>query len=147
MSIAQSQTQKVQAVVIPFDFRTLATEAAFQLARLVPNGALLLGGAITVSTAFDTGGTDELDFGTAADPDAYTSSPIDLTAPGTTALTGAAGVIFTGDTQVGLTRNYELTEADPEAEPPVEAGEPPTEGEGVIVLRYVLLNRGDGQYQ
>lgn len=53
----------------------------------IPYGAEVVGGGITVNTVFDSTTSDVLDIGDGVDDDEYTSSQIDLTSAGYTALT------------------------------------------------------------
>lgn len=53
----------------------------------VPAGAIVVGGYINVTTAFDSTTSDVVDVGDGVDPDRYTASPVNLQSTGRTALT------------------------------------------------------------
>lgn len=73
--------RKVVAYSDPAD-DTGASEALIE----VPAGAIVIGGYVYVSTAFDSTTSDALDIGDGDDVDRYTATPIDLQSTGVTAL-------------------------------------------------------------
>lgn len=78
--------QHPQFVTQDFDYTELTTATAVALAKL-PAGARVVGGGLLVETVWNSGSSDVLDLGDGADDDRYTSSQIDLTSLGFTALT------------------------------------------------------------
>ena len=86
MAISKAQMIQYPAVaqiVIPFgDVDTGVEQAACEL----PAGAIVVGGEVVVTTAYDSATSATLDLGDAADPDRYTATPVDLKSAGATAL-------------------------------------------------------------
>lgn len=77
--------QHPQFVTQDFDYTELTTAVATALAK-IPAGGRVVGGGVLVETVWNSGTSDVLDIGDGADDDRYSSSQIDLTALGFTAL-------------------------------------------------------------
>ncbi len=72
---------------LTLSFDTLANDdGTVEAVVVVPQNAIVVGGSLTVDTAFDSTTSDVLDIGDGVDPDRYTATPIDLTSTGRTAL-------------------------------------------------------------
>lgn len=82
-----SGRQEVIAAYVPLTFDTLASDAAVAEGVVqLPEGAIVVGGYVSVTTAFDSTTSDVLDVGDSVDDDRYSATPIDLQTLGTTAL-------------------------------------------------------------
>jgi len=112
-----------------FTFADLVDDEAVN-AHWIPPGAIVVGGALVVETAWDSATTATLDIGDSVDPDRYTASPIDLKTAGRTALT------LTGHKYASPT-NLQFFLA--------EAGTAATEGEAYVELTIVLEDRQNEQ--
>lgn len=106
-------------------FADLDPAAAVE-AHVIPPDGIVIGGAIVVETAWDSGTSATIDVGDEDDPDRYTASPVDLASAGRTALT-ITGYKYVVPTALHLTL--------------AEAGTVATEGEGYIELQIVMEDR------
>lgn len=116
----------VLSVVVPFTYADLTTAVAEAIAQL-PSYAQVVGGDITISTAFDYATSGVLDIGDASDDDRYSSTPIDLTTAARTALT-LTGYKYTAPTDITVT--------------PTLVGAV-TEGAGRIAILYTVEGRSN----
>ena len=83
----KSGRQEVISAQIDLTFDTLSSDAAVAEAVIeVPAGAVVIGGFISVNTAFDSTTSDVLDICDSIDDDRYSATPIDLQTLGVTAL-------------------------------------------------------------
>jgi hypothetical protein len=73
--------------VLDITYADVAGIATAMNAIEVPANAIVIGGDITVTTAWNTTGTATIDLGDAADDDRYTASAISLKSAARTALT------------------------------------------------------------
>jgi hypothetical protein len=62
------------------------TDATLEAAIDIPAGATVVGGGVTIDTAFDSATSDSIDIGDGDDPNRYTASVVDAKAAGFTAL-------------------------------------------------------------
>ena len=113
------------AAVVRFDFADLVADEGVP-AHLLPPGGTITGGAVVVETAWDSGTSATLKVGDEDDDDRYTSTAVDITAAGRTALT-LTGHKYDVPTELELL----LT----------EVGTAATEGEGYIELTLVMEGR------
>ena len=114
--------------VIPWTYAdVLVTAVAIAIANL-PGDSIVIGGDITVDVATNFGTSCTLDIGDDADPDRYTSSPVDLQSTGRTALT------LTG---------YKMLVTDDLIATPVIVGAAATAGSGRIIIQYVREGRSN----
>lgn len=117
-----------------FTFAT-ATSGVAQAVGTLPANAMVIGGGISVSVAFNSSGTDLVDVGTAAnaaavaDPNAY-GSALDIATTGFKALDELA-------TATALPLNAEVPVTFTYTQSIVDA----TTGAGEVVITYVI-NRG-----
>lgn len=82
-----SGRQEVLAAHIQVKYDTLTSDAAAAEAiAQVPEGAIVVGGSVSVTEVFNSTTSDVLDVGDGGDDDRYTATPVDLTALGGTAL-------------------------------------------------------------
>lgn len=91
----------------------------------LPGNAIVTGGFITVTTAFNAGTTATLDLGDGTTADLYLDG-------GSVAAKGLVSLVPTGDinTRVGdLTLTY------------AETGDAATEGEAILVLEYIEISK------
>jgi len=77
---------EVLSVVVPFTYADLTTAVAEAAAQL-PAYSEVVGGNVTIDTAFDYGTSGVIDVGDAADADRYSATPINLNVAAVTALT------------------------------------------------------------
>lgn len=124
--------QAPQFAEATFDYHDIGTDGALQDVLNLPSGALVVGGAVAVTTAFNQAGTIEV--GDVDDPDCYTATPVNGAAAGVTALT-LNGVPVSGANQrtIGLSWT-------PSGEPPHTA---PTAGAGRIWVLYAIEDAAD----
>lgn len=108
-----------------FTYSDLTSAVAAALAEL-PAGAIVTGGEIIITTAFNSGTSDSIDIGDGGDPNRYTASPVDGTATGRTALT-LTGYQYTVSDDVDITWTG--------------AGAAPTQGAGMVIIKYVRPGR------
>ena len=120
----QSAHQIKRAVVIEITGTSVSTTTASNPLAQLPNGAIVTGGALIVTTAFDASRT--ADIGDTTDPDRYTATPIALDATGRTALT-LTGFKHTATENLFL----EL------------AGGAATVGAALLELEYVIVGASD----
>ena len=113
------------AAIVRFDFADLTTAVGVP-AHLLPPGGIVIGGAVVVETAWDSGTSATLKVGDDDDDDRYTASAVDITETGRTALT-LTGYKYDTPTELELL----LT----------EVGTAATEGEGYIELTIVMEGR------
>lgn len=92
----------------------------------LPGGAILVGGDVTVLTAWNSATSATLKLGDTADDDRYTATPIDLKTAGRTALT------ITG---------YRHTVAESLKALLAQAGAAATAGQARISIQYYVLGR------
>lgn len=92
----------------------------------LPGGAILVGGDVTVLTAWNSATSATLKLGDTADDDRYTGTPIDLKTAGRTALT------LTG---------YKHTVAEALKALLAQAGAAATAGQARISIQYYVLGR------
>ena len=104
------------------------TAVAVEVARL-PVGARVTAGEIVVEEAWDNGTTATVDIGDVTDPDRYTSSPVDLTALGRTAL------VLSGFKTTEVERDVDLD--------PVFAGSNGTQGKAYLRIEYVIEGKAN----
>lgn len=78
-------------------FADISTYGTAEAAIEVPAGAVLIGGDVTVTTAWNSATTATLKLGDAADDDRYTGTAIDLKTAGRTALTLTGHKYTVGD--------------------------------------------------
>jgi hypothetical protein len=110
---------------LTFTFADLVDGEGVAALRLPP-GAVVVGGSIVVQTAWDSGTSATIDVGDSDDDDRYTSSPVDLTTTGRTALTLTGHKYANPD-------DLQLLLA--------EDGTAATEGEGYIEVEIVMEGR------
>lgn len=110
--------------VIRIEVGDLTSGTAAAIADL-QGGEMIVGGSVTVATAWDSGTTATLKLGDDDDDDRYTSAAVDLTTAGRTALT------LTGDVMSVATELKALFE---------ETGAAATAGEAVI--EFTVLREG-----
>lgn len=110
---------------LTFDFSDLVDGTGVAALRLPP-GAVVVGGSVVVQTAWNSGTSATLDVGDGDNDDRYTSSAIDLTTAGRTALT-LTGHMYANPDDLELL----LT----------EDGSAATEGEGYIEVEIVMDGR------
>jgi hypothetical protein len=123
----------VARLPISFDDLALADAGVAQVGFNLPGGSTIIGGAVVVSTVFNSsGGTplDTLDVGDSIDPDRYTASVVDLTSLGRTALT-LTGYETVGGTTIDVTWDNGT------------ATTLPTTGEAYVEIQYVQLDRAN----
>lgn len=129
MTIAKldrSQNRQWPLVAIQeFDYADLTSATAVPAVH-VPEGARVIGGGIMVDTVWNSAVSDVLDAGDGVDDDEYTSSQIDLTSAGYTALT-ITGYKYTTPDWIDLTWTG--------------SGAVPTTGAGRIIVMYVVDSR------
>ncbi len=94
----------------------------------LPFGARVIGGGLVVTTVWNSAVSDVLDIGDGVDADEYTSSQIDLTALGYTALT-ITGYEYTTSDWVDLTWTG--------------SGAVPTTGAATLILMYTIDGRAN----
>jgi hypothetical protein len=109
---------------VAFDDYTSGVAAAF---ADVPAGAVVVGGGVAVTTAWDSATSSELDIGDGVDPNRYTASVVDMTAAGFTALT-LTGFKYTASDELEL----EITDVGA-----------PTEGAATLYVWYIVEGRGE----
>jgi len=94
--------QEVIAASVDISFDTLSSDTAVAEGVIqLPEGAIVVGGSITVSTAFDSTTSDVVDIGDAGDDDRYTATPVDLTAEATTLL-DVTGYTYTAQDNIDV---------------------------------------------
>lgn len=81
----QTGHQCVRAALIAIAFGDVSATTASNTLSQIPSGAQIVGGDLTVTTAF--GASRTADIGDLTDDNRYTASPIDLNTVGRTALT------------------------------------------------------------
>lgn len=92
---------EVLTVSVPFTYADLTTAVAEAAAQLPPN-AKVVGGDVTIATAFNYGTSGVIDVGDAADDDRYSATPINLNVAARTALT-LTGYKTTAPTDIRIT--------------------------------------------
>lgn len=110
------------------DGLTAAQAAAVQDVFDVPVGTRVTGGEIVVEEVWDSGTSAVVDIGDTVDPDRYTSSPVDLTSLGLTALT-LTGYKTTGVGDRTIDGEFTLVGSDA------------TQGQAYIRVEYVVDNK------
>jgi len=111
--------------VVRLTFEDLDAAAPVELARLLQNETVV-GGTVTVLTAWDSGTSAALDLGDSDTADAYLDG-VDLTSTGVTEFTLTGGFYDAAD---ALTATL------------AEAGTPATAGE--LVIQFTVLREGRG---
>jgi len=119
----------------PWRGLTVARKAAFVFGDLtdetadplidVPAGAIVVGGGLYISTAWNSATTDVMDIGDGGDADRYTVAAIDATAADYTPL-DLTGYEYTAADTIDVTWNGE--------------GTAPSAGVGVLVVQYVIAD-------
>ncbi len=127
MSLKVYGHQWKQAVVVPYTFADFTTAVAEAIAQLPPLSTVT-GGQVDVDVATDAGTSFVADIGDADDPNRYSSTPINLQALGTTALT--------------VTGFQNLLPTDVIATPTI-VGAAATAGNGRIILEYVVEGKAN----
>lgn len=122
MALLDSGRQDVLVACIPFSYDEL-TDATAVPAAALPAGAIVLGGQLVISTAFNSGTSDTIAVG---DGTITYLAATSVAATGATALTGISGVYSASDT-VDLTWDG--------------TGTAPTAGSGYLVVEYVKTDR------
>lgn len=79
--------QEIISAYVDITYDQIPTTATAYAALDLPVNAIVVGGDITVTTAFDTGTSATIDIGDVTDDDRYTASAVNLKAAGRTALT------------------------------------------------------------
>lgn len=116
------QQQYVRCATSPFMFNDPVTLAGgFNQTMTFPPGAIIIGGALNVITAFDTGTTATVSVGTSGSP-AVTLAATDIKTVASTAITVPAAV--TTELNLGLTFT--------------SVGTVPTAGEAVVYINYIM---------
>lgn len=92
----------------------------------LPGDAEVVGGSIVVTEVWDSGTSAVVDIGDVGDPDRYTSSPVDLTSLGRTALV-LSGYVTSGEETIDID--------------PVLVGSDATQGAATIRVEYVINSR------
>lgn len=91
----------------------------------LPGGAIVIGGELVITEAFNSATSDAIDVGDGADPDRYAAA-VDAQALGRTALTLTGYKYALPDTvDIGLT----------------SVGGPPTAGGGYLMVEYIMDGR------
>ncbi len=83
----KSGRQEVVAAMLEVNFNDVTTYGTAEDAIDVPANAIVVGGDVTVVTAWNSATTATLDLGDATDDDRYTGTAVDLKTLGRTALT------------------------------------------------------------
>lgn len=78
--------QTVLSAEVDFTFADITDDAAANPAIDIPAGAVVVGGELVVTTAFDSTTSDVADIGDGGDTDRYSATPVNLQAAGATAL-------------------------------------------------------------
>lgn len=101
MAITKNEgRQEVIAAKVTLTYDTLSSDVAVGEAIMqLPAGAIVVGGFVNVTTAFDSTTSDVLDIGDSVDDDEYTATPVNLQALGVTALT-ITGYKYTAQTDL-----------------------------------------------
>lgn len=122
----QDHTQQVHYVRANFAFNSAPSGTQVSLGAAVPANAQILGTTIARQTAFNAGTNNNIEVGTAADPDALVSST-SIAAVGSTGRTAPAtlGGIMSSSADVELFYTY------------TQSGTAATTGAGTIVVEYV----------
>jgi len=123
------QTRLVARAVITYDELTSGT--ALEVFDM-PAGAIYMGGHVHVKTAWDSGTSDVLDVGDGDNDDRYTSSQIDITSTGVTALDAVTAAAVDAN---------QYTEKDTIDAIWTGTGTAPTQGELEIVVEYIRTDR------
>lgn len=128
MAIATNDTRQWPLYdVVDFTFGDLTSGTGVKFSE-VPDNAVVIGGSLTVLEAWDSGTSATVILGDEDDDDRYTSSAIDLTTLGTTALT------VTGFKHTALTDLLaELT----------EVGAAAAAGQARVVIGYIVTDRAN----
>lgn len=111
--------------LLSFDFEDLVDGEGVAVA-LLPPGAVITGGFVTVQTAWDSGTSADLDVGDSDDPNRYTATSVDLTS--------------TGVTELDLT-GYKHANPEDLLLELTEGGTAATEGEAYITFTIVMEDR------
>lgn len=94
--------QEVIAARVTFGYADLADDTGVAEGAIqVPEGAIVIGGYVTVSEVFNSTTSDVMDVGDGVDPDRYSATPISLTALGTTAL-DLTGYVYTAQDDIDV---------------------------------------------
>ena len=128
-----SGRQEVISAKVDFGFADLES-GSFEQAIDLPTGAVVVGGQLVVTEAFDSGTSDAADVGDADTGDRYADG-VDLQSTGLTALT-PTGFVYSPAKPVGVTWTG--------------AGTAPTAGAASLIVQYVVEGRaafahGDGR--
>ncbi|MGH8443782.1 MAG: hypothetical protein ACREVL_00890 [Solimonas sp.] len=122
----KSARQEPLTALLNLNFADPTTYGTAENAIEVPQNAILIGGGVTVVTAWNSATTATLKLGDAADDDRYTSSAIDLKTAGYTPLT------LTG---------YKHTVAEFLKALVAQTGAAATAGDARLVVTYVVEGR------
>lgn len=128
MTISYKQArQRIRAAYVEVDHSDLPAGTFVGLIEL-PNGAVPVGGFVTVITASSTPTTDVLDVGLSGTANAY-GNDINAKSAARTALTGLPVAPYSGNTTIGLTR--------------AETGDAATNGKYGLYVEYVIAGSSD----
>jgi hypothetical protein len=116
-------------VVVPWTYEDLPATAIAKAIANLPGDAIVVIGHIQVDVGTDFGTSCVLDLGDSADPNRYTSSPIDLQTPGNSFIT--------------ITGYKTLVSEDLIITPTIVTAGVATVGSGRIVLMYVREGRAN----
>lgn len=113
---------------VEFTYADLVS-ATPQTAIVVPPNAVIVGGELVISTAFNSATSDVIEVGDGGDDDRYTASDINVAAAGRTALT------ITG---------YRYTVQDTIDIKWTGVGTAPSAGAGTLRVQYLIKDRATG---
>lgn len=122
-----SGRQEVVSAYVDFTYADIPTTATAYAALDLPINAIVIGGDLVITTAWDTGTSATLDIGDAVDDDRYTASAVDLKTAGRTALT------LTGFTHSSANNGIKALTA--------LAGTAATAGAARLTVQYVVKGR------
>lgn len=118
---------------VTFDYADIPTTATVYEAIDLPPNAMVVGGKLYVTTAWNSGTTATVDIGDTTDPDRYSATPCDLTATAPVAYAFDASPGGHSSLVGGL--SVDLTT--------VFAGTAATAGEATLVVEYIIAGRAN----
>ena len=121
----KSGRQEVIAAHVPFSLEDFDAAGSTEVAVEIPQNAIVVGGYVNITTAFDSGTSDALTVGDGDDADRYAAG-VDAQATGATDLTVTGYKYDTADS-VDITFTPNGTAA--------------TQGEGELVVQYIVVGR------
>lgn len=122
-----SGRQEVLAIYVPLAFNTITSAAgAAEAVVQVPEGAIVVGGSIGVTTAFNSATTDVLDLGDGGNDDRYTATQVNLQT--------------VGENKLDLT-GYQYTAQDNIDIKWTAAGAAATAGAAMLTILYIVEGR------